>query len=311
VPYCKCGTFFKEGAAAYCVKCGFETWPRSRGSDSSGDADRNADPAFLGDEALRSPGENAALLTGLGLFAVTWLVFDVATDAIPLLLISVGLIVYALYQQGVMKGSGIPVGQRSFPDVDLLAQRAADRLGIGKPNLFIRHSNELNAHALGFPGSSFVVLNSAAVNALHHAPEELQFIIGHEFTHIRCAHVMWLTVAARNPILGRVPVLNVVLPLFFGWWSRQAEYTADRGGLIACGSLAASQRALARLVVGSELFDRLEMDEFVKQAQDDVSTRASELFSSHPPLTKRIRALAEFAATPLGIRAQQANKGND
>jgi len=97
-------------------------------------------------------------------------------------------------------------------------------------------------------------------------------------------------------ILGRIPVLNYVLPLFFSWWSRQAEYTADRGGLVACKDLAASQRALARLLIGPDLFDRLNMEELIKQAHTgDISTKASELFSSHPLLAKRLVALAEFA----------------
>jgi len=244
----------------------------------------------------------------LGLFAVSWLVFDVVTDAIPLLAVSLGLIIYVVYQQGAVKGSAVSVSPRSFPEVDALARSAAVRLGIGKPDLFIKHSHELNAYALGFIGSPCVVLHSGTVYALTKAPKELQFVIGHEFAHIKCSHVLWQTVAARNPILGRLPVLNYVLPLFFSWWSRQAEYTADRGGLIACKDLAASQRALARLVIGPELFDRLNLEEFVKQAQNgDLSTRASELFSSHPLLAKRLLALTEFAQSPLGTYARQAD----
>ena len=112
----------------------------------------------------------------------------------------------------------------------------------------------------------------------------------------------------RNPILGRIPILNYVLPLFFSWWSRQAEYTADRGGLIACKDLAASQRALARLVIGPELFDRLNVEEFIKQSHNgDLSTRASELFSSHPLLAKRLLALTEFAQSPLATHVRQAD----
>ena len=230
------------------------------------------------------------------------------TDAIPLLVISAGVIIYVLYQQGVVKGSGVAVSPRSFPEVDVLAQNAALRLGIGKPDLFIRHSHELNAYAIGFLGSSCVVLHSSIVHALHSAPKELEFIIGHEFTHIRCSHVVWQTVAAKKPILGRIPILNFVLPLFFSWWSRQAEYTADRGGLIACGDLGASQRALARLAVGPELYSRLNVEEFIKQAHaEDVSMKASELFSSHPSLSKRIVALAEFARGPLGVHVRQAD----
>jgi hypothetical protein len=76
--------------------------------------------------------ETAAPLVGLGLLAVSWAVFDVASDVIPLLVISVGLIVYALYQQGAIRGSAVTVSPRSFPDIEALAQKAAGRLGYRK-----------------------------------------------------------------------------------------------------------------------------------------------------------------------------------
>ncbi len=154
-------------------------------------------------EALRSPGESLALLVGLGAFAVSWLAFDIVTDAIPLAVVSLVLVAYVLYLQGSVKGSSIAVSPGSFPDVDGLAHSAASRLGMKKPDLFIKNSNELNAYALGVPGSSCVVLHSSTVHVLANAPKELQFIIGHEFTHIKCSHVLWQTIAARNPILPR------------------------------------------------------------------------------------------------------------
>ena len=307
VQYCRCGKAFKEGIDAYCVTCGFETRACSSTSGGASTADVFP-PGAISADALRSPGETAALLVGLALFAVSWLVFDVVTDAIPLLVVSVGLILYVVYLQGTIKGAAVAVSQRSFPDVDAMAQTAANRLGIRKPGVFIKHAHELNAYALGFPGSAFVVLHSGTVHALTMAPRELQFIIGHELAHIKCSHVVWQTIAARNPILGRMPILNYVLPLFFSWWSRQAEYTADRGGLIACKDLPASRKALARLVIGPELFDRFNLEEFMQQARnEDLSTRASELFSTHPLLAKRLSALTEFAESPLGRHALQAD----
>ena len=260
------------------------------------------------EEALRSPGERIALIAGLGLLVTSWLLFDLVTDAVPLAVVSLGLMIYVVYQQGAVKGSAVAVNPRSFPEVDSLAQTAAARLGIWKPNLFIRRSDELNAYAMGLLGSSWVVLHSGTVHALRNTPKELQFVIGHEFTHIKCSHVLWQTVAANNPILGRIPILNSVLPLFFRWWSRQAEYTADRGGFVACGDLAASQRALARLVIGPELFDRLNIEEFVEQGRKgDLSMRASELFSTHPFVAKRLLALAEFARSPQGESVRRAD----
>ncbi len=308
VPYCRCGKFIREGVTAYCPKCGFETWASDPASGSTPKGGPDPGDSLTSDDALRSPGERAALVAGLALFAASWLVFDVLTDAIPLVAVSIGLIVYILYAQGAVKGSALAVNPRSFPEVDALARSAALRLGMWKPNLYIKNSNELNAYAMGFLGSSFVVLHSGTADALRNTPKELQFVIGHEFAHIKCSHVLWQTVAGNNPILGRIPILKFVLPLFFRWWSRQAEYTADRGGFVACRDLAASQRALARLVIGPALFSRLNMEEFVKQASDgDISTRASELFSTHPLLAKRLLALDEFAHTPLGTYVRQAD----
>jgi Zn-dependent protease with chaperone function len=308
VPHCRCGKLFREGADAYCVQCGFESRASSSTSGSTPRVEPSLESDLISAELLRSPGEHVALLVGAGLFVASWLVFDIATDAIPLLVVSLGLIVYVLYQQGAIKGSSLAVTPRSFPEVDALARSAAVRLGTKKSDLFIKQSYELNAFALGILGHSCVVLHSATVHALTNTPKELQFIIGHELTHIKCSHVLWQTIAARNPILGRIPILNYVLPLFFSWWSRQAEYTADRGGLIACRDLAASQRALARLVIGPDLFHRLNMEEFIKQAKDgDLSTKASELLSTHPLLAKRLLALAEFAQSPLGAGALKAD----
>lgn len=293
MPHCPCGNYFLEGEDAYCVKCGFET-------RASASATAEKDFVPVSEEALRSPGEHMALAFGLGLLGFSWLLFDALTDVVPLLVASVGLVVYALIRQAGAKGAGIMVNPRSFPDVDQLARKAADRLGMKKPELFIRHSPELNAYAVGFPSAPCVVLHSATVHLLRNSPRELQFVVGHEFTHVRRSHLVWQTIAAGNPILGRIPVLNLLMPLFFSWWSRRAEYTADRGGLIACGDLAASQRALARLAIGPELFDRLNMDELMKQAEGDLTTRAGELLSSHPLLAKRLVAMADFARGPLG-----------
>lgn len=253
-------------------------------------------------ESLRSPGEHMALWVGLGSLAAVSLLLDFSTAGIALIATG-ALAIYVVFQQGALKGAGVAVTPRNFQEVDALAQEAATRLNIVKPNLFIQQSEELNAYAMGFVGSSsFVVLHSAIVYASEASPKELQFIIGHEFTHVKCSHVLWQTIAAKNPLIGSIPVLNFVMPLFFSWWSRQAEFTADRGGLIACGDLAASQRALARLAIGRELFERLNVEEFIKQAQDgDVTTSANELFSSHPLLAKRILALADFAQSPLVV----------
>jgi Zn-dependent protease with chaperone function len=299
MPYCtKCGNQLNGQQDVFCSRCGAPANTAARPAES-----RPLGVAFnqpiVTVESLRSRGEGIALLIGLGLFGVTLLLVDSLSLGVGIVA-TLGVLVYALYAQGSLKGSSVAVSTQNFPEVNSLAEEAARRLGIPKPNLFIQHSREINAYALGFVGSSCVVLHSETVHAMQHAPKELQFIIGHEFTHIKCSHILWQTIAAKNPLLGRIPVLNEVMPLFFSWWSRQAEFTADRGGLIACRDLEAAQKALARLVIGAELFDHLNMEEFIKQSYDgDVATKTSEMMSSHPLLAKRIVALADFSRSPL------------
>jgi Zn-dependent protease with chaperone function len=250
-------------------------------------------------ESLRSPGERIALVVGLGSLILVSLLLDISTLGIALI-VTVVLIIYIIFQQGAMKGGGVAISPRNFPDIDALAQEAANNIGIAKPHLYIKQAVDLNAYALGFTGNSFVVVHSAIVSAMQKDPRELQFVIGHEFTHVKCAHTLWQTIAAKNPILGNIPILNYVLGFFFSWWSRQAELTADRGGLIACRDLPAAQRALARLAIGADLFDRLNIEEFIQQIKGrDITVSANELFLDHPLLAKRMLALEKFAQGPL------------
>ena len=249
-------------------------------------------------EALRVPGERLALVVGLGGLILVSLLLDITTLGVALIF-TIGLIFYIIFQQGGMKGGAVAVTPRNFPDIDSMAQEAAQNLGIAKPHLYILQAVDLNAYALGFTGDSFVVVHSAIVAAMQKDLRELQFVVGHEFTHVKCAHTLWRTLAAQNPIIGKIPVLSWVMGLFFGWWSRQSELTADRGGLIACRDLAAGQRALAKLAVGPDLFDRLNIEEFIQQIKGgSIAASANELFLDHPLLAKRIIALEEFAQSP-------------
>ena len=250
-------------------------------------------------EALRSPGERLALVVGLGSLILVSILLDISTVGIALIM-TVFLIFYIIYKQGGMKGGGVAITPRNFPEIDALAQEAATNLGIAKPHVYILQAVDLNAYALGFTGNSFVVVHSALVSATQKEPRELQFVIGHEFTHVKCAHTIWQTLAAQNPIIGKIPVLNWVMGFFFGWWSRQAELTADRGGLIACRDLGAAQRALAKLAIGADLFERMNIEEFIQQIKGkDITVSANELFLDHPLLGKRMLALEKFAQGPL------------
>ena len=81
-------------------------------------------------------------------------------------------------------------------------------------------------------------------------------------------------------------------------WSRRAEITCDRAGLLCTANLDTTTAAVVKLGLGSQkLYKDLKIDEYLKQLDDGRRGigRIAEYFRSHPYLPKRIEALRLFA----------------
>ena len=82
--------------------------------------------------------------------------------------------------------------------------------------------------------------------------DELRFIIGHEMGHVALGHT-WL-----NSLVGGMAGIpssstsSAILTLAFLSWNRTCELSADRAGLLACGSLDKAVSSLIKLVAGPE-----------------------------------------------------------
>jgi len=220
---------------------------------------------------------------------------------------------------------GVAVGPGQYPSVHRSAEECARRLGIAPPQIFIVHSLEMNAFAIATDDiEPVIILNSRLVEVME--PNELKFIIGHECGHIHNLHSVYnlagemISNSASRVVLDKtvkagiaaklimvanytivVQLLSGVvsegLRLFFQNWSRCAEITCDRAGLICCGDVRDSQYALAKLKIGG--LDHLEgfsIDEYVRQLGSvNQFERINELVASHPLLPRRIQALDIFA----------------
>ena len=83
-------------------------------------------------------------------------------------------------------------------------------------------------------------------------------------------------------------------------WSRRAEITCDRAGLLCTRDLAIATAALIKLALGSrKLYGDINVDEYLRQfeeARDDLR-RLGEAFSTHPYLPTRVTALRLFSQT--------------
>jgi Zn-dependent protease with chaperone function len=94
-------------------------------------------------------------------------------------------------------------------------------------------------------------------------------------------------------------------------WSRRAEITCDRAGLLCSSDVDVSMRALAKLALGSvKLYEEFNLEAYLEQydeGQDGIG-KITEITASHPWLPKRVKALRAFAESRL-YRAHIGQRG--
>jgi len=204
----------------------------------------------------------------------------------------------------------IEVGPQQYPNIYELGKDCAHRLGIGVPQIFIQSSSESNAYTIATDDIAPIIVLSSQI-AESFTSEELKFIIGHECGHIHNLHGVYNTVIEimtnqlAKGILHSIPTEGVLdwfvqggLTIFFKRWSRCAEITCDRAGLICCGNLETTELALVKLITGGgNSLKQINIDKFLEQDGKNTSTpiKLLELFSTHPLIPKRINALRLFA----------------
>ena len=198
-------------------------------------------------------------------------------------------------------GTTVKVTDKQFPKLYEIVVACASKLHIPVPAVYVAPDvGLLNAHTFGTNDDSFIVLNGVLVD--HLTDEELRFVIGHECGHIQNSHVVYMTALYYLVNVANVFVRWIVTPATMALqaWSRQAEVTCDRAGLICCEDMQPAMSALTRLALGSHrLAERLDIDEYLKQLDEgrEGVGRIMELFHSHPYLPKRVEALRLFART--------------
>ncbi|MBV9403434.1 MAG: M48 family metalloprotease [Candidatus Eremiobacteraeota bacterium] len=180
-----------------------------------------------------------------------------------------------------------------FPHVFEAVERCASLLHVPMPLIFVRDDVFVPIVALGFGEPYSLVISSHWLD--HFQDDELTFIIGRELGHVAAGHTRLTSLLSVN---GRE---NALVSIVFGAWLRRTEYTADRFGLLCCGSLDAARRAIA--VATLHRFARnIDLDAFSRQNEGltgDSMLRLGEWFGAQPYATNRIGQLKEFCLSPL------------
>lgn len=236
----------------------------------------------------------------------------------------------------VLWSSGAKVVTREqFPKLHDVVERIVARNNLPKPKIAVINTNMPNAFATGKgPKSSVVAVTTGILDLLD--IEELEGVLAHELTHIRNRDVLVLTLASvfstvawylmqfgfyggmgygygggsrdRNNGGGMILVIIgamltwIISFLIIRAISRYREFAADRGSAQLTGKPVKLANALMKISgtmkqVPTKDLRRVEgLNAFFIVPAVTGSTIGN-LFSTHPPLEKRIQKLMEMEAS--------------
>jgi Zn-dependent protease with chaperone function len=209
-------------------------------------------------------------------------------------------------------GNAVKVGDRQFPRIQALVKECADTLHIAPPVVYIVNDPRLNAATYGTNEESFIMVHSALID--HYSDEELLTVLGHECGHIHNSHVVYLTALHYLTRMAGVFVRWAVEPALVALraWSRRAEITCDRAGMLCGKSEIVAQRSLTKLALGSKkLYEEFNLEAFLEQYEEGKNGMGKymEVFATHPWLPKRVLSMRVFAESALYRTAAKTGTG--
>jgi heat shock protein HtpX len=252
---------------------------------------------------------------------------------VPMLLIVVALAFFQYYTSDklALKASGAKIVERDeAPQLHDMVERLCAMADLPKPRVAIIDTDVPNAFATGrSPKHAAVAVTRGLWQRLE--PQEIEGVLAHELSHVANRDVLIMTVASFFAMLaglltrfglysgmfggGRrdnnsVPVWLIVLLVSVITYflsqililaiSRYREFAADRGSALITGAPEHLMSALQK--ISSDMFRIPQRDLREVEGMNaffiipaNVKGSLNSLFMTHPPLEKRLAALAEIA----------------
>jgi len=251
---------------------------------------------------------------------------------VPMVLIIGGLAFFQYFTSDklALKASGAKiVTEQEAPELHAMVERLCAMADLPKPKVAVIDTDVPNAFATGRnPKHAAVAVTRGLWQRLE--PREVEGVLAHELSHVANRDVLIMTVASFFAMLAGLltryafffggggrdrgnngpPVWLVVLVVSIITYavsyvlirtiSRYREYAADRGAALITGAPENLMSALQKISSGIASIPQRDLREV--QAMNaffiiptNIRSTFGELFATHPPLEKRLAALAEIS----------------
>jgi heat shock protein HtpX len=225
------------------------------------------------------------------------------------------------------------VSPQEAPELHAMIERLCIQADLPKPKVAVMPSSMPNAFAMGRSQKAATVCATTGIMELL-SPAELEGVLAHELTHIINRDVAIMTLASFFATIasyivqfgfffggggdsddddgpGFIVVLLVALGVYIVSFllmqalSRYREFAADRGAAVITGRPSALSSALMKIsgtmerIPQTDLRAHAEMNAFYIFPANAKQSLFN-LFSTHPPLEKRIAALQRLEAQLQG-----------
>ena len=214
------------------------------------------------------------------------------------------------------------------PELHAMIERLCVQANLPKPKVALVETQVPNAFAMGrSPKSATVCVTTGILQLL--SPAELEGVLAHELTHVLNRDVVVMTIASffatiaayivqfgfffggssdddDNPsfmVLFLVSLAVYVVSFFLMQaLSRYREFSADRGAALITGRPSALASALVKISGGMQQIPQQDLRTSGELQAFFISPigKIGGLFSTHPPMEKRIAALQRLEAQLQG-----------
>lgn len=173
--------------------------------------------------------------------------------------------------------SNVKVGPMQMPSLYNMLSEGCKVLDMPEPELYVSQRPEVNAFTFGHT-KPYIVLYSGLLELMD--DDEVMAVIAHELGHVKCGHVLYMTMGSSIDILISItkqflPVVGQYIGLGMQWtvetalinWIRRAELSGDRAALLVMQTPKPCISMLAKLAGGtSKAAYQLDPEEFLNQA---------------------------------------------